>query len=131
MAKAWRNGWKAQASKTDQIDAEILADGLSHHHRGMKRLEPDDPKTREMAMLFSDEMKLIDDRSAWVKRLKAILKQYYPQALEWLDDWTKPKAWNFILAFPNPEALLKSSKKKIIYRMWMERELYDEAPFEF
>ncbi len=114
VSKAWRNGWKAQASKTDRIDAEILAYGLRQHHSGMKQLEPDDPQTREMSILCVDEMHLIEDRSSLVQRMKAILKQYYPQALEWFDDWTKPKAWNFLLAFPNPAALQKSSKKKII-----------------
>lgn len=114
VAKAWRDGFRAQASKTDRIDAWILADGLRHHHAGMKTLTPDDPQTRELAMLCADEISLIQDRAACVQRLRAILKQYYPQALEWFSDLSTPIAWDFVLIFSSPEKLLRATDKKII-----------------
>jgi transposase len=41
MAKAWRDAWKVQPSKTDRIDAKVLADGLRHRHAHLRPLVPD------------------------------------------------------------------------------------------
>jgi transposase len=114
IAKAWRDGWKAQSSKTDGIDAEILAMGLRDHHGRMKPLQPDDEATRTLAMLCDDESRLISDRTALVNRLQGTLKLFYPQALEWFSDWVHPTAWDFVLTFPDAHALRSAPKRKLI-----------------
>lgn len=114
LSHAWREGWKVSAPKSDPGDAEILANGLKEHHERLHPLQPDDPVTRELAMLCTDECRLIRERTALVNRLEATLKEYYPQALEWFSDWTGPSAWDFVLTFPAPESLRLASRKKVL-----------------
>jgi transposase len=113
VAKAWREGTGVQASKTDARDAAMLAWGLFQRRAELRALAPDDPQTAELLGLCRDEMKLIDQRTEAVQRLQAALKAYYPEALEWFDDWTRPTAWAFITMFPDPAALRAASRKKL------------------
>lgn len=114
LSHAWREGWKVAAPKSDPGDAEVLANGLREHHMHLHPLFPDDPLTRELAMLCTDEWHLIGERTEHVNRLVAVLKEYFPTALDWFSDWTSPSAWDFILAFPTPKALSIASRKKLI-----------------
>lgn len=113
VSQAWRAGWSAAAGKTDVSDARVLADGLRQHHRRMRALHPDEARTRELAMLCADENRLVAERTALVNRLRATLKEYFPAALEWFDDWTAPTAWDFVLTFPKPDVLLNASRKRL------------------
>jgi transposase len=114
IAKAWRDSTGAQPSKSDAIDASVLARGLAQHHKNLRPLTPDDDATRELVLLCDDEQHLIASRTANVNRLQATLKQYYPEALRWFDKWAEPLAWDFIIAFPDPEVLAAASRKKLI-----------------
>jgi len=113
LSHAWRAGWKVAAPKDDRGDAEVLAEGLRQRHGQLRPLRPDDPRTRELAMLCADEASLIANRTALVNRLQGALKEYYPQALGWFEDWTSPTAWDFVLAFPTPEDLAQARPKKL------------------
>ena len=113
VSQAWREGWSAAAGKTDASDARVLADGLRQHHQRMHALCLDDERTRELAMLCADENRLVGERTAMVNRLRATLKEYHPAALDWFDDWTAPTAWDFVLAFPQPDTLRHASRKRL------------------
>lgn len=114
VAKAWRDGWSASGSKTDPSDARMLAHGLRQHHAAMRPLSRDSALARELAILCADEKNLIQQRTALVNSLLSALKTYYPQALDWFSDWSRPAAHDFILTFPTPAALSSASKKKLI-----------------
>ena len=114
LSHAWRQGRSVAGSKSDVLDAELLAEGLRQNHKKLKLFRPDDPLTRQLALLCRDECQLIAERTALVLRLEATLKLYYAAALEWFSDWTSPAAWDFVLAFPRPEDLLKASRRKLI-----------------
>jgi len=113
LSHAWREGWKVTAPKADRSDAWVLAEGLRQQRDRLRPLQPDDPRTRELALLCADESRLIADRTALVNRLQAALKEYYPQALAWFDDWSTPTSWDFILGFPTREALGRAGRKKL------------------
>jgi len=113
LSKHWREGESVSAAKDDPLDAVVLAEGLRQRHERLRRLQPDDPLLQELRLLCADETRLIADRTALVNRLKATLKEYYPEALAWFDDWTKPTAWDFVLAFPTAEDLAGAGRKKL------------------
>jgi len=131
LSHAWREGWKVAAGKDDRSDAWVLAEGLRQHHDRLRPFQPDDPRTRELRLLCADESRLIADRTGLVNRLQAALKEYYPQGLAWFEDWSKPTAWDFVLAFPTPEALGRAGRKKLygflkshcigLHPIWQER----------
>lgn len=114
LSDVWRKGWKITAPKSDPTDAFVLVEGLRQHQPHLRRLVPDEDRMRQLTILCDDEVRLIQERTALVNRLKATLKEYYPEALDWFSDWTTQTAWDFILAFPRHEDLNQARKKKII-----------------
>lgn len=113
LSHAWREGWKVSGSKSDRTDAFVLAEGLRQNSARLRPFKPDEDRTRELRMLCADECTLIAQRTALVSQLQAALKEYYPQALEWFEDWTGAAAWDFVLTFPTPEALRNASRKRL------------------
>ncbi|MCP4606988.1 MAG: IS110 family transposase [Proteobacteria bacterium] len=111
IVKSWRESVAVQPSKSDEIDAETMARGLCYFHDQLRRFKPDEESFRELAMLCEDEMSLIEERTALVNKLQAALKQYYPQALDFIKAWTKPTAWDFLLKYPNPDKFKRATKK--------------------
>lgn len=98
--------------KDDQLDAWSLADALRTDGHAWQPLPPDDPLVTELRLLCSDEITLIEQRTALINQLRAALGEYYPAALEAFEDWTGRGPWHFVLAFPTPQALVKAGKKK-------------------
>lgn len=114
LSKAWRACLSVAGRKDDGFDAFALADGLRERHAHLRPLELDDDDTRRLKILCRDEQQLIAEKTAWVNRLQAVLKQYYPQVMEWFADWTSPAAWDFVLAFPRPADLAAASTQKLV-----------------
>src|SRR5437763_13895539 len=75
--------------KSDELDAWCFADALPSDGHGWRELKPLDPLTNELR-----------------------LHEYYPAALAAFDDWTSTGAWDFVLAFPTPQVLVKRGKCK-------------------
>jgi len=111
-AKSYRDRKSPAGVKSDALDAWSFADALRTDGHGWKPLLPLDPLTAELRILCRDEISLIEQRTALVLELKAALHEYYPVALEAFDDWTREYAWDFVLAFPTPQMLLKRGRRK-------------------
>ncbi len=114
LSDQWRKGVSVSEAKSDRSDALVLAQGLRLMHDDLRPLELDDPLTRELAMLCRAESSFIHARTSLVLHLQATLKEYYPQALEWFNDWTRPAAWDFVRQFPTPAELQQATRKKLI-----------------
>jgi transposase len=71
-----------------------------------------DPLTQQLRLLCRDEVSLIEQRTALVNQLQQALLEYYPAALEAFDDWTDGFTWEFVLAFPTPEALVRAGRRR-------------------
>ncbi len=111
-ARSYRERKAPTGTKTDRHDAWALADALRADGHGWKPLQPLDPMTQQLRLLCRDEVALIEQRTALVNQLQQALLEYYPAALEAFDDWTKPSTWEFVLAFPTPQALVRAGKRR-------------------
>jgi transposase len=111
-AERFRDRKSPAGVKSDSLDAWCFADALRTDGHGWRELRPLDPLTAELRILCRDEIALIEQRTALILQLRAALHEYYPTALEAFDDWTLASAWNFILAFATPDALVKAGKRK-------------------
>jgi transposase len=80
--KKYRDAFCTSGAKDDPTDALLLLDILSKHREHLRPWEPDDPLTRKLRRLTEDRRKLVDDRTALTQRLGAVLKDYFPQALD-------------------------------------------------
>jgi len=111
-AKSYRERKAPSGTKTDNIDAWGLADALRVDGQGWKPLQALDPMTQQLRLLCRDEVVLIEQRTALVNQLQQALGEYYPAALAAFDDWTDAFTWEFVLAFPTPQALVQAGKRR-------------------
>lgn len=111
-AKRYRERIAPSGTKTDFVDALSMAMALRSDGHGWRQLLADDPLTIELRLLCRDEMALTEQRTAFICRLRAALKEYYPTALKAFDDWKAPSALKFLEQFPTPEALASAGKTK-------------------
>ena len=111
-AERFRDRKSPSGSKNDPLDAWCFADALRTDGHGWRELRPLDPLTAELRILCRDEIALIEQRTAMILQLRQALHEYYPTALSAFDDWTRSGTWDFVLAFPTPDALVKAGKRK-------------------
>jgi transposase len=111
-AQSYRERKAPTGTKTDHLDGWGLADALRVDGRGWKPLQPLDPMTQQLRLLCRDEVTLIEQRTALVNQLQQALLAYYPAALEAFEDWTDTFTWEFVLAFPTPQALVTAGKRR-------------------
>jgi transposase len=111
-AQSYRERKAPSGTKTDRLDGWGLGDALRVDGQGWKPLQPMDPLTQQLRLLCRDEVSLIEQRTALVNQLQQALSEYYPAALEAFDDWTDSFTWEFVLAFPTPDALVGAGKRR-------------------
>ena len=111
-AQSYRQRKAPSGTKTDHLDGWGLADALRTDGQGWKALQPLDPLTQQLRLLCRDEVTLIEQRTALVNQLQQALAEYYPAALQAFDDWTNSFTWEFVLAFPTPQALVRAGKRR-------------------
>jgi transposase len=111
-AQRYRERKAPTGTKTDHLDAWGLGDALRVDGHGWRPLQPLDAMTQQLRLLCRDEVSLIEQRTALVNQLQQALLEYYPTALEAFEDWTDAFTWEFILAFPTPQALVQAGKRR-------------------
>ncbi|HTG42924.1 MAG TPA: IS110 family transposase [Verrucomicrobiae bacterium] len=110
----FREAFVTSRAKDDGKDAQYLAELLLTHHAKLKPWQPDDAPTRQLQQLVSHRRAVIDERTGLSNRLKALLKQYFPQALALCgEDLWRPLATAFLRQWPTLPALQKAKPGKI------------------
>jgi transposase len=119
----YRQALYPSGSKDDPGDAQLLLEFLRKHPERFRPWVADDAATREIALLVQHRRRLVDERTALVNRLQALLKGYFPQALEWWGDLTAPLAWDCLSQFPSLEAFQQASPGSVrkVYRAHTRR----------
>ena len=102
----YRQSLKLSRAHTDQSDAACIARFLQGHHGTLRPYRKPDSKARALHALNLSRRKLVDQRTALTNRLQAVLKQYYPQALELLhENIYREINLALLRKWPNPTAL--------------------------
>ena len=110
----FREAFVTSRAKDDGKDAQYLGELLHTHHSKLKPWQLDDAQTRRLQQLVSHRRALIDERTGLSNRLKALLKQYFPQALELCgEDLWRPLATTFLLKWPTLQSLQKAKPEGI------------------
>ena len=79
---SYRDVFASSGAKDDPADAALLLDMVRLHRNKLRPWIPDDPLTREIGLLVEHRRQLVNDKTRLTNRLQALLKQYFPQALE-------------------------------------------------
>ena len=107
--QSYRQALVTSRAKDDTKDARYLAEWLYHHHAELRPWRPEEPRTRLLQQLVAHRRAVVDERTALTNRLQALLKQYYPQALELCgEDLWRPLATAFLLQWPSLQALRRA-----------------------
>src|SRR5687767_14000368 len=110
----FREAFVTSRAKDDGKDAQYLAKLLFTHHAKLKPWQPDDAQTRRLQQLVSHRRTVIDDRTALSNCLKALLKHYFPQALDLCgEDLWRPLATAFLLKWPTLQSLQKAKPEAL------------------
>lgn len=105
----YREAFVTSRAKDDTRDAYFLADLLLTHPDKLKAWAPEDSATRAVQHLVFHRRSVVDERTGLTNRLQALLKQYFPQALQLCgDDLWRPLATAFLLKWPSLAAVKKS-----------------------
>jgi transposase len=103
-----REAFFPSGAKNDPGDAALLLDILIYHRHHLRRLDPDTPETRLLALLTELRRKLVDERTRHSNRLTAALKLYYPQPLDWIDNIDSPLGCDLLQRWPTLQQLQRA-----------------------
>ena len=106
----YRRALYPRGSKNDPPDAQLLLEFLRKHPERFRPGVADDVETRQMALRREHRRRLVDDRTALTNHLTALLKGYFPAALQGAGDLTAPLAWDFLAQFPRLERAQRASR---------------------
>ncbi len=106
----YREAFQPSRAKDDPTDAELALDLLLHHPERFKPLKPERIEMRTLRHLVEQRRQLVDDKTRFTNRLGNVLKQYYPQALEWFDHQDTVLFCDFITRWPTLTQVKRARK---------------------
>jgi transposase len=78
----YRKSRKPSGTKSDQGDAQLIADYVREHHKSLRSINIPDDHIRELSLLLEDRDRLVQEKVRLSHQLTSTLKEYFPQALE-------------------------------------------------
>jgi transposase len=105
MAARYREAFSSAGPKSDPRDTGLALDLVLRQRDRLRRLEPDDEQTRLLQLLVEHRRRLVDEKTCESNRLTACLKNYFPQALEWIDDIDSLLGCAFLREWPSLQSL--------------------------
>lgn len=100
MLANYREAFSPSGAKDDPTDAELALELLLHHRDKLTVLQPQSAPMRSLIYLVEQRRRLVDDKTRLTNRLGNVLKQYYPQTLEWFDNTDTVLFCDFITRWP-------------------------------
>jgi transposase len=105
----YRETFVTSRARDDGADAQYQAEIILNHPDKFKPWKPQDSQTRLLQQLVVHRRAVVDERTGLTNRLQALLKTYFPQALELCgEDLWRPLATRFLLKWPTLTAAQKA-----------------------
>jgi len=109
----YREAFKPSRAKDDPTDAEHALDLLLHHRDRLKALKPQSAEMRTLLYLVEQRRRLVGDKTRFVNRLCSVLKQYFPQALDWFEERDTTLFCDFLTRWPTLKQVKRARKASI------------------
>jgi transposase len=110
----YREAFTPSRAKDDPTDADFLCELVSLHRDQLQPWQPDDVCTRKLRHLTQARRSSVNMRTRLSNQLKALLKGYFPQALELSgEDLTTPMACALLQKWPSLQQLKKARPETI------------------
>jgi transposase len=109
----YREAFRTSGAKDDPLDSELLLDLVVRHRDKLRAWVPDTVESRTLQALCEQRRKLVNQRVALTNRLTSLLKQYFPQALEWVGDLPSVQACDFLTRWPTLAVVQRARAKTL------------------
>jgi transposase len=104
----YREAFVTSGAKDDPRDSELLLDLIVRHRAQLRAWVPDTVESRLLLALCDQRRKLVNHRVALTNRLTSLLKQYFPQALDWVGDVNSRQGCDFLERWPTLAAVQRA-----------------------
>lgn len=111
--KRFRETFYPSGAKDDPDDADLMRELLEKHRDRLQPWQPDEPEVRALDRLTRARRKAVDLRTRLSQQLRAELKGYFPQALDWVGTLTSPLACDVLLKWPTLAALQRARAETV------------------
>lgn len=98
-----RKAFANSGAKDDPSDAFIIAQLIERNMDKFMPLEADKPAIRAIARLVEGRRKFVQNRVKLTNRIVSLLKEYYPQPIEWFKEKDTEIFCDFITQWPTLE----------------------------
>jgi transposase len=110
---SFREAFYGSGATSDRVDAELMRDMVRQNPSRFRAWRPDDELTRSLRLLTEGRRDLVNQSTALTNHVTALLKGYYPQALEWIGSLNTEWACKFLQKWPTLPSLQRSSRRQI------------------
>jgi transposase len=109
----YREAFICSGAKSDASDADLLRELVRAHRDRLRLWQPDDALNRQLRLLVEHRRHTVAERTRLSNRLTALLKTYFPQALEWAGDWRTAAGCDFLQSWPSLQALQQARRSEL------------------
>lgn len=118
----FRSAFTPSGAADDLPDARVLLELVRDHSAKLRALEPQDCQTQKLNALVQARRDMVDQRTQTLNRLSALLKTYYPQALQLVGNLDSDLALDFLERWPELISL-KAARPAAIKRFYYTHNL--------
>ena len=111
----YRKAFTSSGAKADPGDALIQTEILELHMDKLVPIYPESPEIRALAQLVEYRRKLVQNRVDLSNHITALLKNYYPQVLDWFKEKDTMIFCNFIARWPSLDDAKKARKQTLLH----------------
>jgi len=104
----YREAFYPSGAKDDPTDAALLLDLVRTHRAQLRPWHPEPVLGRKLQLLCEQRRKLVQHRVALTNRLTSLLKQYFPQALDWVGTLDSRQGCDFLEKWPTLAAVQRA-----------------------
>jgi transposase len=111
--KAWRDAEVLSGAKSDEADAEVIAEYLRLRAHKLRPAIPYSPETKALPTVVRTREDLVEMRVAASNQLVALLDAHWPGAQAVFADVESPIALEFLTRYPTPAAAARLGEKRM------------------
>ena len=109
----YRKSRTSSGAKSDQADAQLIADYVREHHRNLRTISIADESIRELSLLLEDRDRLVGQKVRFSNQLTSTLKEYFPQALEAFGSIDNKSTIQFLKVIDTYDQVKGTPRKKL------------------
>jgi transposase len=110
----YRRAFTTSRAKDDPSDAEVAVDILTRHRDKLTRLRQEAPAMRMLRRLVEGRCDLVQDRVRLTNRITHLLKEYFPQVLQWFRDKETSVFADFVERWPTLPAAQRARRETLV-----------------